>query len=386
MDNRDMMRRYGIVALVVVILLVVFGIGNHHAYFMARVDQQEVGVRFRGGRIVEVVGPGVYSDVALYAEIKKVSSAAVSFSVEDPEVITSDRQRIGLKVSGDVFRPGVGDTEQLRQLWPLYQVLYLSDDALRTRVNDLALQSIKVCVGDRTFNDNVIGTARDEVRICIDEAIDELVSGIGLSVKNVTVPNVILSPEVQASLDAITKSRLDTELAQQDAIKARQEAAADQAREEGEVRVQLARQQEEVRQKTTLSELERTQLVAQRSVIEQQKANDLLSAEKDLEINQVRAEAALPAARASLADDLILAELYAANPDYAYLQGLITNASALSATDKIIFTQEGTSPTIVVPGPGIVPTVNVAGAGEAAAPEVATPEVATPEVVEPAAP
>jgi len=373
MDNRDMMRRYGIVALVVVILLVIFGIGNQHAYFMTRVDQQEVGVRFRGGRIVEVVGPGVYNDVALYADLKKVSSEAVHFSVEDPEVITSDRQRIGLKVSGDVFRPGVANAEQLRQLWPLYQGLFLSDEALRARVNDLALQSMKVCVGDRTFNDNVIGTARDEVRICIDEAIDALVSDIGLSVKNVTVPNIILSAEVQASLDAITKSRLDTELAQQDAIKARQQAAADQAREEGEVRVQLARQQEEVRQKTTLSELERAQLVAQLTVIEQQKANDLLSAEKDLEINEVRAEAALPAARASLAQELILAQLYAANPDYAYLQALITNASALSATDKIIFTQEGTSPTIVVPGPGIVPTVNVAGAGEAAAPEVVEP-------------
>jgi len=33
------------------------------------------------------------------------------------------------------------------------------------------------------------------------------------------------------------------------------------------------------------------------------------------------------------------------------------NASALTATDKIIFTPEGSTPTIVVPGPGILPTV-----------------------------
>ncbi len=375
MDSRDMMRRYGIVALVVVVLLVVFTVGNQHAYFFARVDQQEVGVRFRGGRISEVVGPGVYSDVALYADLKKVSSEAVSFSVEDPEVITSDRQRIGLKVSGDVFRPTVIAADQLRQLWPLYQGLYLSDEALRARVTDLALQSMKVCVGDRTFNDNVIGTARDEVRICIDEEIDELVGGIGLTVKNVTVPNIILSVEVQASLDAITKSRLDTELAQQDAIKAYQQAAADQAREEGEVRVQLARQQEEVRQKTTLSELQREQLVVESTVIEQQKANDLLSAQKDLEINEAQAEAALAAARASLAQELLLADIYAANPDYVYLQALLANASALSATDKIIFTQEGTTPTIVVAGPGIVPTVDSAGATEAPTPEVVEPAV-----------
>jgi hypothetical protein len=361
--------------LVVVALLVVVSILNQHSYFLARVDPQEVGVRFRGGRIVEVVGPGVYNDIALYADIKRVSSEAVAFSVEDPEVITLDRQRLGLKVSGDAFRPGVLDFGQLQQLWPLYQGLYLSDEALRTRVNDFALQAMKVCVGERSFNDNVIGAARDEVRICIDNEISDLASSLGIEIQNVTVPNIILSEEVQASLDAITKSRLDTELAQQDALKAREQAAADQAREEGAIRVELARQQEEVRQKTILSVLERERLEAQLSVIEQEKANDLFSAQQDLEINEVRAEAALTAARATLAEETVLAEIYAANPDYVYLKGLMTNASALTETDKIIFTPEGTAPTIVVPGPGIMPTVNTG--------EVSTPAVVPEAVTEP---
>jgi hypothetical protein len=373
--SREMIRRLSIMVLVIVGLLVVWSVISQHSYFLARVDPQEVGVRFRGGRIVEVVGPGVYSDVALYADIKRVSSEAVSFSVEDPEVITLDRQRLGLKVSGDAFRPGVMDFAQLQQLWPLYQGLYLSDEALRTRVNDFALQAMKVCVGERSFNDNVIGAARDEVRICIDDEISDLASSLGIEIQNVTVPNIILSEEVQASLDAITKSRLDTELAQQDALKAREQAAADQAREEGAIRVELARQQEEVRQKTILSVLERERLEAQLSVIEQEKTNDLFSAQQDLEINEVRAEAALTAARAALAEETVLAEIYAANPDYVYLQGLVTNAAALSETDKIIFTPEGTAPTIVVPGPGIVPTV---GTGEASTPAVVPEDVTEP--------
>jgi hypothetical protein len=217
---------------------------------------------------------------------------------------------------------------------------------------------MKSCVGDRTFNNNVIGSARDDLRVCVDTELDRLASNLGLTVKNVAIPNVILSEEVQASLDSITRSRLDTELAAQDAIKAKEQAAADQAREEGAVRVTLARQQEEVRQKTTLAKLEEERLRAQRAVIEAEKANDLLSAQKDLEINQVQAEAAVAAARAELASEIILADLYAANPSYAYLQAVLANASALTAADKIIFTQEGTSPTIVVPGAGIVPTVD----------------------------
>ena len=343
---------------IVVVLAIALAVLSSHFYILARVDPQEVGVRFRGGRIHEIVGPGVYSDFALFADLKRVSSEAVSFSVTDPEVVTLDRQRIGLVVSGDVFRPNVGQSDLLRRLWPEYRGLYLSDDALRNRVTDLALQAMKACVGDRTFNNNVIGSARDELRVCVDEELDRLASNLGLTVKNVAVPNVILSEEVQASLDAITQSRLDTELATQDAIKAKEQATANQAREEGEVRVALARQQEEVRQKTILADLEKGRLEAQRSVIQAEKANDLLTAQKDLEINQVQAEAAQAAARAELASELILADVYAASPAYAYLQAVLANASALTEADKIIFTQEGTSPTIVVPGAGIVPTVD----------------------------
>jgi hypothetical protein len=346
-----------ILAGIVVGVVVVFAVAGQHMYFFVRVDQQEVGVRFRGGKIYQVVGPGVYNDVALYAKLEKVSSEGVPFAVEDPEVITLDRQRVGLKVSGDVFRPNENQTDKLQELWPVYRQLYLSDAALLDRIQNLTLQSMKSCVGDRTFNDNVIGSARDELRVCIDTELSELAASYGLDVKNVAVPNVILSAEVQASLDAITKSRLDTELAQQDAIKAKEQAAADQAREEGAIRVELARQQEEVRQKTTLAKLEEERLQAQRAVIEAEKSNDLLSAQKDLQINTARADAAAEAARAELAQELALAELYGQNPEYVYLQTVLANASALNATDKIIFTPEGTTPTIVIPGPGITPVV-----------------------------
>ena len=338
-------------------VIIILAIAGQHLYLFTRVDQQELGVRFRGGKIYEIVGPGVYNDMAIYAKLEKVSTEGVPFAVEDPEVITKDSQRIGLMVSGDVFRPGIGETDILQDLWPKYRSLYLSDEAILERIKNLSLQAMKSCVGDKNFNDAVIGSARDELRICIDEQLSDLAKEYGLDVRNVAVPNVILSPEAQASLDAITKSRLDTELAQQDAIKAKEQAAADQAREEGAIRVELARQQEEVRQKTILAELEEERLKVQSDVIKAEKANDLLAAQKDLEINQARAEAAIEAARAELAQELTLAELYSRNPDYVYLQIVLANASALKATDKIIFTPEGTTPTIVLPGPGIEPVV-----------------------------
>lgn len=352
----------------IVILVVVVGIlgtalvlalTGQLFYFLAKVDQQEVGVQFRGGQIYEVVGPGVYSDVGLFVEMKRVSSQAIPFSVRDEEIITEDKQRIGLVVSGDIFRPNLSQKDILLRLWAQYSGIYLDDDLARTRVQDLARQAMKVCVGERPFDDAIIGTARDELRSCVDEELSQLATNFGLQIENVVVPEVVLSPEVQAALDAIVQSRLETEKAAQDKLRAEAQARAEQAKQEGEIRVAQSRIQEETKQQTILAQLEQEKLQAQKAVIEAQKANELLAAEQDLAINQALARAAAEKAKVDLALQTALAQLYASNPGYLQLQVVQANAEALKPTDKIIFTPEGTIPTIVLPGPGITPTTDV---------------------------
>ncbi len=366
----------GMIVLIVVAVVGLAAVLNSQLFYLfTRVNEQEVGVQFRGGRIFNVVGPGLYSDFGLYVEMRKVSSQSLPFSVRDEEIITSDKQRIGLVVSGDIFRPNLARKDLIQTLWAQYSGIFLDDELARTRVQDLTRQAMKVCVGERPFDDAIIGTARDELRSCIDDELSQLAANFGLQIENVVVPEVVLSPEVQAALDAIVQSRLLTEKAAQDKLKADAEAAAEQARQEGEVRVAQARIQEEARQQIILAQLEREKTEAQKAVIEAQKANEfaqveaqrriieaekanaLLAAEQDLAINTAQALAAAEKAKADLAPQLALAELYARNPGYLQLQVVQANASALTRTDKIIFTPEGSTPTIVLPGPGIQPTV-----------------------------
>jgi hypothetical protein len=328
-------------------------------YFLERVEQQEVGVRFRQGRIYEIVGPGLYSDLGLYVELKRVSSTAISFAVQDDEIITRDKQRIGLVVNGDIFRPNLSESDTLKNLWAQYRDVYIRDEVAQARVEGLARQAMKVCVGERTFDDNVIGSARDVLRECIDTELSSLAQNYGLQISNVVVPNIVLSPEAQSVLDAITKSRLDTEKAAQDKLKAEAEALAEQARQRGEVAVAQSRIQEETKQQTLLAQLEQEKLAAQKAVIEAQKANELLSAEQDLVINQALARAAAEKAKADLATEIARAEMFATHPSYLQLQVAAENAGALQGIDKVIFTPEGTMPTIVLPGPGILPTVPI---------------------------
>jgi len=347
----------GVFVVVLVIGLVLWGLSSQFMYFFERVNQNEVGVQFKQGMISNIVGPGVYSDFGLFVEMKRVSSQAVPFSVRDEEIITSDKQRIGLVVSGDAFRPTLAAKALLLENWAQYSNIYLDDQLMISRVNDLTRQAMKVCVGERPFDDAIIGTARDELRSCVDEELSKLASNYGLEIQNVTIPEVVLSAEVQVALDAIVQSRLLTEKAAQDKLKADAEASAEQAKQEGQIRVEQSALQEATRQQTLLAELEQEKLIAQKAVIEAQKANDLLSAQQDLEINKAQAVAAAEKAKVDLANQIALAELYAQYPDYLMLQMVLANAAALNPTDKIIFVPEGVTPTIVVPGPGIVPTV-----------------------------
>ncbi len=384
-----------IIAVLVAVLVVLFlvSFAGRFVYIFRSVEAQEVGVQFQNNRISDVVGPGVYSDVGLFVSLQTISSQAIPFSVTDEEIITADKQRIGLKVSGDIFRPGIAQKDGIRTLWSQYRGIYTDDLQATERVIDLTRQSMKVCVGDRSFDDNIIGTSRDALRACIDEELNKLVDRIGLRIENLVIPEVILSPAVQTSLDAIVQSRLDTEKASQDELRERAQALAEQARQEGEIRVEQSRIQEQTRQQVLLAQLEQERLEAQlvvieaeranqlaqlettRAVIESTKANELLAAQENVEINLVLAEAAIAKAEADAAFQRELAALYAANPEYVQLLLVQANADALNPADKIIFTPEGTTPTIVLPGPGIVPTVDTT-------PETAPqsdPETAVPE-------
>ena len=344
-------------AIIALVLLGVFL--QPHFYLFTRVEPSQIGVRIEGGRIVEILPPGVYSDFGLFVRLETYSAQSYQFSVTDAELITSDNQRLGVTVSGSVFRPDFKKADRIADLWTRYKTIYTNDVALQAVANDLAAQAMKVCVGDRPFRDSIIGTARDDLRKCIDSELSGLADPYGLDIQNVTVPNVLLSPEVQALLDSITKSRLETEKADQDKLRAVAEGLAQQAEQEANIRVEQSRIQEEARQKTLLAELSRQQLEAERKVIESQKANDLLSAQKDLEINKAQAAAAAEKANADLARETALAALYAANPNYYQLQVALANASAIKSTDKIIYIPSGTIPQLVISQGNLTPVVPV---------------------------
>lgn len=337
--------------LAVIAVLVLANVSKSFWYFEV-VENDQVGVTVEAGKIQGVVQPGIAYDFGLFVDLIKITTSAVAITVDDPELITIDKQRVGLEVTADVFRPREADI--VISNYSRYRNIYQNDDALKQRMTAFTLQAMKVCVGDKKFDEAVIGSGRDDLRACIDEELSGLSAPLGLEVRNVAVPQITISPEVQAALDAIVQSRLATEKAKQDAEKARQEATAQQAVEEGRIRVEQSKLQEEARQQATLQQLKQQQLEAELAVIQQQTVN----ADAQLILTQAEQKIADEQAQVDIARELALAEMYSSHPEYVALQIALANASAIKETDKFIYTPAGSFPNLILSN-GVVPTVQV---------------------------
>jgi len=342
-----------LIALVVgvIVIGVLASVSNSFWYFEV-IENDEVGITIEAGEIQGVRQPGIAYDFGLFVDLVKIKTSAVAITVDDPELITIDKQRIGLQVTADVFRPREADI--VISNFSRYRSIYSDNVALEQRMTAFTLQAMKVCVGDKKFDEAVIGSGRDDLRACIDDELSALAEPLGLEVRNVAVPQVTISPEVQAALDAIVQSRLATEKAKQDAEKAKQEAAAQQAAEEGRIRVEQSKLQEEARQQAILQELKQQQLEAELAVIEQETIN----AQAQLELTQAQQAIADEQAQVDIARELALAEMYAKYPEYVMLQIALANANAIKDTDKFVYTPEGVFPNLILGG-GVMPTINI---------------------------
>ncbi|RJR27458.1 hypothetical protein C4561_02065 [candidate division WWE3 bacterium] len=373
--------RWATLVVAVLILLVLLAAGTAvFGYMLHGVKDNEIAVKLRRSVITDIVGPGVYNDPSWFADIHDIKIEGVRFYAVDPEVLTKDQQRIGLVVEGDVYRPGLDKVDVIRDGWSLYRTFYTNDKALVGEIGTsergekfvqtpglmqgLAQQAMKVCVGDRTFAESVVGSARDELRGCIDEEISKLaIQYGGIEVRNIIVPNIILSPEVTSLLDQITNSKFQVDLARQDTLKAEENGRRLLAETQAQIRVEQGKIQEEQRQAAITAELERKALEAQKVVIEAEKANELLKAQKDFEIAVAIFEVKKQEALSLIAKDTALAELYSLHPEY--LDMLVQEMwSAALAEAGAIYIPAGTDPTTIIqPGTGST-GVNVIVPGE----------------------
>ena len=152
--------------LAIIAIAILANLSKSFWYFEV-IENDQVGVKIEAGEIQGVLQPGIAYDFGLFVDLVKITTSAVAITVEDPELITLDKQRIGLEVTADVFRPREADI--VTSNYSRYRNIYLNDESLQQRMTAFTLQAMKVCVGDKKFDEAVIGSGRDDLRACIDD-------------------------------------------------------------------------------------------------------------------------------------------------------------------------------------------------------------------------
>ncbi len=344
----------GIVVIVGILCIVVFP--SIFGYIFHSVDATEIGIKIHNGQVDEILGPGIYTEpFAFFTDIVNVKVNGINFLAEDPEVLTKDFQRIGVQVSGQVFRPTIGSMDVKK--WSQYRSIYLNDTDLDAVIQSQSKQAMKVCVGGKTFQDAAVGASRNDLRECIDNELTKLTADIGLVIQNLVVPDIILSEQSKQNLDALTNSRQQTALAQQDAEKAVADAARDLAVSQGQIQVEQGKIQETLRQETISADLEKQKTEAQLAVITAAKENELFIAQKNLEIAEANLQVAEVDARSKVAAEVARAKIIETNPAYGiYLQAVAYAEALKDATLTMI--PSGSNPFFMF-GNGQTPSVSI---------------------------
>lgn len=195
------MKRFEVFAFVLVMFLL------SGCYWNADIDPDQVGVQTQRNAIVAVVGPGVYTDLGTWAELEKVNVGTLTFSVDDPEVLTSDNQAIGLRVTIQARRNR--DNDSVINLFTNWSVLK-DDGQFVMVISATAREGMKN--GVRGFTLDKLLDDRNGLAQAIRDQLELDAQKYSAEIVNVTIENVAPSAEYMKALSDKALLRVNTEV------------------------------------------------------------------------------------------------------------------------------------------------------------------------------
>lgn len=198
------------ILLVVLLPLLISG-----CYVNDEVATNQVAVQLSKNKIQEVVGPGVYSDWGLWADLKEMDVDTLTFSVEDPEVLTSDNQAVGVKVTVQARRQS--DEESVKNIFTKWSAL-VDNTSLTNTISATAREGMKN--GTRGFTLTQLLDDRNGLADAIRSQLELDAEKYSVEIVNVTIENIAPSQSYMAILSetANIKAQTDQEVRRRDLI------------------------------------------------------------------------------------------------------------------------------------------------------------------------
>lgn len=188
-------------------------------YWNSEVEANQVAVTLERNEIQDCKGPGVYTDGGWWADIQTINVDTLTFSVEDPEVMTKDTQPVGVKITIQARRQN--DCEAVKNLFTNWNSLVDNENLAKT-IAATAREGIKNGVIQFTLTELL--KDRNGLANSIEVSLQEDAAKYSAEIVNVTIENIDVNDAYIQTLNdtaqftaEINKKKQEQELIEQEA-------------------------------------------------------------------------------------------------------------------------------------------------------------------------
>jgi len=170
-----------------ILAVIWIGLGSSF-YFFKTVNPGEIGIQLKNGSIKAIVGPGMYSDVGRFVQLRNISCQAISFSVTN-EATTQAKDGVNLTIEGSIFRI-CNDQNLLTEKWARYSDIFIKEEAAQDRAVSIVLLAVKSCVGSYKHTEDITEDKGARLKACLDEESNQLARNIGLRIEDIVISEI----------------------------------------------------------------------------------------------------------------------------------------------------------------------------------------------------
>lgn len=230
------------------ILLLVSLLALTGCYF-GNVESSQVGIETNRGSVTDIKGPGGHQSIGPFTELNLIDVSAKTLEWEDPDLVTRDKQPIGVGIAVTFARKR--DRDSVLLMWNQYRSEATSDASLELQVNN-RIPAVAKNVTTRYTLDQLLGTGSSEAggRSVVQSDLFDLLAPeldeFGVDLLDIRVSN--FAPD-QAYLDLLKEKAqvgLRQEIAQQRTLQLNEELKQEEA--QTQIELERARRQNEVNQ------------------------------------------------------------------------------------------------------------------------------------------
>lgn len=187
-------------------------------YWNTAVPEDGVALKITSGKLEKVLGPGRYSDpFGMYTTLTTIDCSAKTINWSDPDLVTSDKQPIGLALSVTYARSRAPET--VKFMWGQYNSEAKSDEALEEQVRNRIPRVAKAITTKYSLND-MLGIESEVDRTIVTQEMNDILTAelaeVGIVLLDVGIDNI--TPD-QAYMDLLKRKAnavISVEVAQEE--------------------------------------------------------------------------------------------------------------------------------------------------------------------------